>query len=343
MAIQTPNQELLAAYLQIPIAAPLLDINFGFARARVLDTAIELRLFTHIAAGAQTCSALANAADCNVQALQILLEALLGLELLQRKRDTYSLTALAATYLVEGQPGYIGTHLRAVIEQWDTWGNLTQIIRTGDRQIKRDWSSPEGRASDPGMFTHLFPLVFPAAWQAASQVEPALQGRVLDISAGSGAWSIATALRHPQVEVIARDEPALLEDVYKQVTRFGLEERVLLQSTQVELRALPSESFSLVIVGHVCRFKGARKSQALLRECYRLLQPGGKLILADVMPNDERTGPSAALMIGLSLFLNSQEGGVFTGTQYHTWLRATGFEQIKELRLGPLPLLLASR
>ncbi|GHO59120.1 class I SAM-dependent methyltransferase [Ktedonobacter robiniae] len=343
MVLQISNQELLAPYLQVPIAAPLLDINFGFARARVLDTAIELKLFTHIAGGAHTCSALATVASCNAQALQALLDALVGLELLQRKREAYSLSALAAVYLVEGQPGYIGSHLSAVMEQWDTWGNLTEVMRTGKKKLRRDWGSPEGREQDPGMFTHLFPLVFPAAWQAASQLDTELQGRVLDVCAGSGAWSIATALRHPQVEIIARDEPGLLPDLHEQVSRFGLQERILLQPTQLELRSLPSESFSLVIVGHVCRFKGARKSQALLRECYRLLQPGGKLLLADIMPNDERTGPAAALMIGLSLFLNSQEGGVFTTTQFHTWLRATGFEQIKELRIGPLPLLLASR
>ena len=349
MVFQTPytpqrgHGEILASYLQAPAATPLLDINFGFARARVLDTALELRLFTYVAQGICTCSALATMVDCDDQNLQRLLDALVGLELLQCKHAAYSLSSLAMTYLVEGQPGYIGSHLEAVIEQWDTWSELTQAVRSGHKRLRQDWGSPQGRGHNPGMFAHVFPLTFPIAWQAANQFDQSLQGRVLDMFAGSGALSIAMALRHPQVEVVARDEPTLLETVLERVQQFGLEERFTLKTAEADERSFESESFSLIIVSHACRFLGARKSQELLRDCYRLLQPGGKLLLVDVMSNNERTGPPTALAIQLSLFLNTQEGDIFTVTQFHTWLKAAGFEYVKDQRIEHMPLLLASR
>lgn len=343
MVPQTPYDEMLASYLQAPAATPLLDINFGFARARVLDTALELRLFTYVAQGICTCSALAAMVGCDDQSLQRLLDALIGLELLQCKHSDYSLSPLAMTYLVEGQPGYIGSHLRAVIEQWDTWSELTQVVRSGRKHLRQDWGSARGRGHNPGMFAHVFPLTFPVAWQAANQFDQPLQGHVLDMFAGSGAWGIAMALRHPQVAVVARDEPTLLETVRERVQQFGLEERFILQTAKEDERLLEPESFSLIIVSHACRFLGARKSQELLRECYRLLQPGGKLLLVDVMSNNERTGPPVALAIQLSLFLNTQEGDVFTVTQFHTWLKAVGFEYVEDRRIGHMPLLLASR
>jgi ubiquinone/menaquinone biosynthesis C-methylase UbiE len=337
------NNEMLASYLQAPSATPLLDLNFGFARSRVLDTALELRLFTHIAQGISTCSALTARVNCDDQSLQRLLDALVGLELLQCKHSAYSLSPLAMAYLVEGQPGYIGSHLRAVMEQWDTWSELTQVMRSGRKRLSQDWGSSQGRGHNPGMFGQVFSLTFPVAWQVANQFEQPLQGRVLDLFAGSGAWGIAMALRHPQVQIVSRDEPALLETVRERVHQFDLEDRFIFKTAEVGGNSFEAQSFSLIIVSHACRFLGAHQSQELLKECHRLLQPGGKLLLVDVMANNERTGPPTALVIQLSLFLNTQEGDIFTTAQFHTWLKAAGFGDVKDQRIGHIPFLLASR
>lgn len=347
MIQQTSYKELIAQYIKTPPEAPsaasILDINFGFARARVLDTALELRIFTHIYSGIQTCSALASATNCNAASLQRLLDALVGLGLLQRKQELYSLTPEATTYLVEEQPCYLGSHLRSVMEQWDTWGELTQTIQSGHKHLRQDWSSTQGRASNPAMFAHVFPLSFPLAWQVAGLFERHHQGRVLDMFAGSGAWSIAMALRHPKVNVVARDEPPLLEHVRTLVQQFDLAQRIKLCPSAEDAQELVPESFSTIIVSHACRFLGMQKSQELFKQCYQLLEPGGKLLVMDLIPDDERTGPPAALVIQLSLFLNSQAGDVFTAAQFHSWLQAAGFEDVKDLRIGQIPLLLASR
>lgn len=343
MLTQTASDEMLAFCSQAPAATPLLDLNFGFARSRVLDTALQLRLFTLIAQDVQTCSALAKLTDCHHQGLQRLLDALVGLELLTCQNSNYGLSPLARAYLVEGQPGFLGSHLRAVLEQWDNWSNLTQIVCSGQRYPEHDWGSPQGRAHNPGMFADVFALTFPIAWQAANHFEQPLQGHILDLFAGSGAWSLALALRHPQVQVIARDESALLESVRQNVLQFGLQDRFVLQTGAGDVQSLEPQSFGVIILSHACRFLGARKSQELLHACYRLLQPGGTLLLVDVMSNAERTAPSTALLIQLSLFLNTQEGDVFTMAQFDNWLNAAGFEDVRHQSIGHIPLLLASR
>lgn len=157
MVSQISYDEMLASYLQAPAATPLLDLNFGFARSRVLDTALELRLFTSVAQGICTCSALAAMIDCDHQSLQRLLDALVGLELLQCKDAVYSLSPLVMAYLVEGQPGYIGSHLQAVIEQWDTWSELTQVVRSGRKRLRQDWGSSQGRGQNQGCSHKFFP------------------------------------------------------------------------------------------------------------------------------------------------------------------------------------------
>ncbi|HLI71052.1 MAG TPA: class I SAM-dependent methyltransferase [Ktedonobacteraceae bacterium] len=336
------HEEMLAVYLQAPVAAQILHNNFGFARARVLDTALELGVFTHIAQGVCTSSLLAALLGCDEQGLRCLLDALIGLELLQYGDAGYSLSPLARAYLVEGQPGYLGPHLRAVIEQWDAWSELTQVVRSGRKRLRQDWGSARGRGCNPGMFAHIFPLTFPIAWKVAGLFGHPLRGRVLDMFAGSGAWGIAVALRHPQVEVVARDEPALLDAVREKVRQFDLGERFTLQTPGEDRGSFTPESFRLIIIAHACRFLGACRSRELLKECYRLLQPGGTLLLVDVM-RDGYTDSSAALVIRLSLFLNTREGDVFSAAQFHAWLKAAGFEQIRDERIEQVPFLFASK
>ncbi|MBE3557701.1 MAG: methyltransferase domain-containing protein [Ktedonobacteraceae bacterium] len=346
MAVQPDCNKLPALYEQAPPATPLLDINFGFARARALDTALNLDLFTALAGGANTCATLAVATGSDSDGLQLLLDALVALELLMCRDGIYSLSYLAASYLVKEQPGYIGAHLMAVMEQWNTWSELTRVMREGRKKRSGhipDLGAPGARSRNAGMFAEQFPLVFPGAWQAACQFDQPLCGCMLDLFAGSGAWGIAFALCHPQIHVVVRDEAALLEMLRERIAQSGLEERFTLQAIENEENCRSSERFDLIALGNVCRFIGARRSQALLRECYQRLQPGGKLLLADVMRNEARTGPPAALIIGLSLFINTQEGEVFTAAQYRAWLKAAGFEQIHDLKTGQGPLLLASR
>lgn len=330
----------LQSYLQMPPATALLDLNFGFARARVLDTALELHLFTTIKQGHTTVASLANVTQCSTRGIERLLNALIGIQLLKQKQNQYILMPLAETYLVEEQPGYIGGHLREVMRQWDAWGSLTEAVRSG--QAEQDITSPGQRGCHPDLFVPMFPVMFPTAWQVAGVLELE-QGRVLDLAAGSRAWGIALALRHPQLQIVVQDEPELLEASQNMVERFALQDRMTAQVAHIDDLAFPPASFDLILLGHVCRFLGAEKIQEIVHACHRLLKPHGSLLIADLMRNEERVGPPFALVIQLSLLLNTRAGDVFTPSQYRTWLHMAGFQQIKNLAVQQGTILLALR
>jgi hypothetical protein len=121
-----------------PPATParIMRIAFGFAPAHALASALDLRLFTHIADGQGSCELLQRVTGASRRGLWLLLEAMEGLGLLTRRgmgaKACYALTAEAAAYLVEGRPGYHGDlvclHLRRQAEHWT---DLTERIRFG--------------------------------------------------------------------------------------------------------------------------------------------------------------------------------------------------------------------
>ena len=68
------------------------------------------------------------------------------------------------------------------------------------------------------------------------------------------------------------------------------------------------------------------------------------LLIGEMIPNDERTGPALPLVFGLNMLLNTEHGNVFTMRQYREWLKDAGFRKVTTIEApGPSPLILAAR
>ena len=68
------------------------------------------------------------------------------------------------------------------------------------------------------------------------------------------------------------------------------------------------------------------------------------LVIAEMIPNDARTGPMFPVLFGLNMILHTAEGDVFTMAQYKQWLKHAGFSSIKTAEIdSPSPLILATR
>ncbi len=69
------------------------------------------------------------------------------------------------------------------------------------------------------------------------------------------------------------------------------------------------------------------------------------LLIAEMIPNDDRTGPPQPMLFGLNMLLHAPDGDAFTMKEYREWLRAAGFKQVKTIRTprAPSPLILAQK
>ncbi|MGH9469802.1 MAG: methyltransferase family protein [Terriglobia bacterium] len=78
----------------------LSEINFAMTHSRTLTTAVQLGLFSQIAAGRRTASEIASGAGSSERGTRMLLDALVALRLLAKKDGQYTLAPVAARYLV---------------------------------------------------------------------------------------------------------------------------------------------------------------------------------------------------------------------------------------------------
>src|SRR4051812_27982207 len=85
------------------------DSFTGYQRTGALKAAIELDVFSEIAAGTNTVEALAEKCGAAPRGIRALLGRLVADELVARVGDLYELTPTAATFLDRNGPGYVGS------------------------------------------------------------------------------------------------------------------------------------------------------------------------------------------------------------------------------------------
>jgi len=166
---------------------------------------------------------------------------------------------------------------------------------------------------------------------------------VLDLAAGSGVWSIALAEKSPRVEVTVVDWPAVIPVCQKVTARRGVADRYHYVAGDL-LEADFGSGHQAATLGHILHSEGERRSRRLLQKTFAALAPGGVIAVAEMTPNEDRTGPPFALIFALNMLVHTDEGDAFTFGEVSAWLREAGFVNPRQLDApAPSPLILADR
>jgi len=270
----------------------------------------------------------------------MLADALVGHGLLRKRSDEYWLMPVAESFLLKASPQYLGGSILHVKDLWEAWGNLTESVRTG---------RPHGRRRSEDYFPRFVRQLFPGNYRTATLIveEFSKRGmrcqRILDVGAGAAAWSIPFAEKDRAVRVTALDFPPVLEVTQDYARRHRVESQFEFMPGNLRQLDFGREKYDLIILGNICHSEGEKNTQKLLRKSYRALQPDGHLLIADIIPHDDRTGPAIPLLFALNMLVNTEEGDVFTLAQYKAWLKAAGFRKISPVHVSstPWPLILA--
>lgn len=320
-----------------PDPAPIRELGWAFARSAALAAAVELRLFNHLASGPATAAEVAAAAGTSPRGTRMLLDALVALELLEREGGGYRLTPVAACYLVEGRPDYLGASFQVLQEgDEDPWDHLADCVRSG-----RPWRAvDEDRAASsffPRLVTGLHITYRDPARRTAAFLLENLGRRgpeVLDVGAGSGVWGIALAEADPEARVTALDFPAMLDVTRDYAGRHGLLERFAWLPGDLREVELGTARFDVAILGNIAHSAGEAATRGLLRRLHEALRPGGLVAIADMVPADDRRGPPYPLLFALNMLLHTEQGDVFTTAQYREWFAAAGFAETRTADIG---------
>lgn len=329
-----------------PNPEKIFEMTFAFQTSRVLLAGVDLEVFTHIANGYDTAPDIAKVANADTRGMEILLNSLTGFNLLTKHDGRYGLTPIAEKFLVKGIPSYYGDIVQVEDLVWEDWRNLTKVVRTGKPFIQVD-REEEGESFFEKLVTIIFPMSYPGAKAAAEMLGVGNTWKnlnILDVAAGSGAWSIAFAECDPDTRVVAQDWPNVINVTKKFVNKFGLEGRYNYLPGDLRKVDFGHNLYDLVILGHICHSEGAENTIKLISRAYDSLKDDGMLLIADMIPDDERCSAAFPLLFAVTMLISTAEGNTFTMREYREWLLNTGFHDIKTLDVpGPSPLIVARK
>src|SRR5215207_4199814 len=116
----------------LPSPRRVLDMACGYEPALILEAAVRLGVFDALNDRPLTLGEVVGRVGASERGLRAILNALCGLDLLDRVGERYALTDESAAYLVSTSPSYQGfmcKHVsRLLLPRWLT---LTEVVRSG--------------------------------------------------------------------------------------------------------------------------------------------------------------------------------------------------------------------
>ncbi len=163
----------------------------------------------------------------------------------------------------------------------------------------------------------------------AKNVAPVLSERVsldgvktlLDVGGGSGIYSIAWLRRHPALQAIVWDRPEVLKVASEMAQQYGVADR--LECVPGNMFADPVPACDVCLLSNILHDWDEPECRTLVQRCASALNPGGRLLIHDVLLNDDHSGPLPIALYSAALFTLT-EGRAYSAREFQTWLTEAG-------------------
>jgi len=333
-----------ASPIPVPAAQPnpanIFKAISSFQLTFAIQAAIELDVFTAIAEGAHTASAIAQRCDASERGIRILCDYLTINGLLHKNESNYSNTVDTGTFLVKGHPAYMGGTIEFLLspEAFDRFANMTNAVRNGGTtEIHNNTTVAENPLWEK--FAHgMTGMVAPIAQATAKIVDLPTDReiKVLDIAASHGMFGFAVAQRYPNAQIVALDWQNVLRITTENAQKFGLADRfstIAGDAFAVDF----GQNYDLVLLPNILHHFSPAKNTELLAKCHRALNPGGTVAIVEFVPNEDRISPPMPAAFSLTMLCGTPEGDAYTYAEFHDMLTNAGYSKVENHPLTPLP------
>jgi SAM-dependent methyltransferase len=322
-------------------AEDIRDLLTSYQPAEVVTTAFEMGIFAALdSEGPQTAEELANTSESHPRSFAMLLNACVSLELLEFDEGTgcYHLTELAKRALVARSPEYLGNYIWLQKDIRGRWEKLRDSVIYNHRSVPEQHAREDGSSWEWNrqFILGLHDVARPLAEQVAEVLAPLLERKgvqsLIDVGAGSGAYSTALLTRLPQLAITLFDLPGPLtitrelieRPETKGVARFELCEGDFHKGS---LGAASSFDTALLF-GVLHSEKPQGRAELLLKIC-DVLTPGGLLVIRGPLLNRTKTAPLPDTFAALQTLLSTDNGQVLSLNEVRLLLMRCGFGQVQ--------------
>jgi SAM-dependent methyltransferase len=150
------------------------------------------------------------------------------------------------------------------------------------------------------------------------------------VDAGGGSASVAIQLAHQlaDLRVTIFDIPTARGLAERNVDQAGLSNRIQFLPGNFLNDPLVGDMDS-ILFAHIFNIYSADTNQMLIQKCADRLPKGGKLVIYNIVSDDNGAGPLDAAFLSLYFHvLATGQGMVYPPKRYEAWFRNAGFESL---------------
>jgi len=302
----------------------ILDLASAFWGSAALLAAVEHNLFGAIDGGAATAAEIATRAGLPLRPTEMLLDAIVALELCTKDGDRYGNAPDAAAFLVPGRPGSLATALGYNTRLFPAWARLAESVRKDAPIVETPTYTGDDKERTRAFVHGMHQRALGMGYGLVGNVK--LDGRrhLIDVAGGPGTLSVMLCQRHPELKATVLELPGIAAVGRELVAAQGLAERVIHQDADVFTDDVGA-GYDAALVSGLLHREPPATCQALLAKLHAALTPGAVIYLVDVMRDATRVGPPFAALFALNMLLTSERGGCHADVDHVAWLEATGF------------------
>ena len=303
----------------------------SFMQSRVILTAAELDLFTHLEQKPSTADEIADRLGLERKALTRLLDCLVIFGFIEKERGPYCNTEEGAL-LSANHPESALPMVLHMNHLWNTWSGLTERVRKG-----QDPQTKPGLKFDEKSMKAFIGAMHIAAKDLSSEIAEDYNldpfNKLLDIGGASGTYSIAFLRKNSKMRAVIFDLKEVIPMAKERLQEEGLFDRVEFAAGDFYKDALPT-GCDLALLSAIIHQNSIEENGTLFLKIHRALEPGGVILIRDHIMDESRTKPPAGAVFALNMLVNTRGGDTYTFREVKEALEKAGFKDIRLLRTG---------
>jgi 3-hydroxy-5-methyl-1-naphthoate 3-O-methyltransferase len=313
---------------------PLAKLTTSMWQFRILAAALKLNVFS-IIKEQHSIADIAKEIKTDEDPVERLLNALVAMELIEKKDETYHNTELSLKFLDKESPAYFGDFIRMFEESDASWRSLDEAILNNTAVLE----DHDSKLAKPYFTRAMHNNAQAPAHALSEMIDFSNRTHLLDIGAGSGAFSIILTNKNKNLKATIVEQPRVCETAKEYV---GNNERIdFLPGSYYDVE-FPKHDVALF--GQIFHSNSAEQNMTLLQKVFDNIEIGGTLIITEFLLNEDKTGPLFPALFSLNMLKETGEGRAYTFSEISTWLNEIGFKDVrKEHLIGPHTMIVANK
>ncbi|ESP00347.1 hypothetical protein LOTGIDRAFT_173251 [Lottia gigantea] len=354
-----------------PLADPIMEIGFGVFKASLVCQAIELGIFDKIEVLNKKVTAVgfANNYGYKPEVTERILDALVCYGLLNKSNSQdepeYSNSKTVQKYLLKSDQPCLNSTLLGIrllsqfVDKLDTvikqGSNNTVYERLLDgsedgrdftnsklerQEIKTDQNqnpvAERKKTNKTDSSAHSFmvqmdSLLRPAVHAITVAFDVAGHKTLLDLGGNSGYLAFEFIKTYPQLKAIVLDRPHTIQLAKKYQPAHTKSKVEFIEGDFFDNKKFPE--VDLMMLSHIIHNWDEDKLDILLTKTYQSLKPGGTLLVAEKLLNEDKIGPEITILLDVTMttVCNGRER---TLSEYQKLLGRYGFQNIEGKRIA---------